>query len=121
MKWRFKSVCVVIAKTMAHDRAQCLNAQITEPYIYEGKMIIEHTYPIIIDGQFKGVARIDRSLNAILTFIAQIKLREGVDIFLISRLGSFIAANSNNRDDLVTKPIDFDQIDSLFNGLQSRL
>lgn len=39
---------------------------ITEPYIYEGKMIMEYTYPIIIDGQFKGISGIDRSLTAIL-------------------------------------------------------
>jgi CheY-like chemotaxis protein len=47
---------------------------ITEPYIYEGKMIMEHTYPIVINGQFKGVACVDRSLNAILAFIEQIKV-----------------------------------------------
>ncbi|MFT4925207.1 MAG: signal transduction histidine kinase/CheY-like chemotaxis protein [Phenylobacterium sp.] len=78
---------------------------ITEPYIYEGKMIMEHTYPIIIDGQFKGVSCIDRSLNAILAFVKQIKDREKVDIFLISRLGKFISATSDNASQLVTKAI----------------
>ncbi len=78
---------------------------ITEPYIYEGKMIMEHTYPIVINDQFKGVACIDRSLNAILAFIEQIKVRDGVDIFVISRMGSFISATSDTKNELVTKPI----------------
>ena len=78
---------------------------ITEPYIYEGKMIMEHTYPIVIDGEFKGVACIDRSLNQILEFVQEIKDREGVDIFLISRLGKFISATSDRSEQLVTKAI----------------
>ena len=78
---------------------------ITEPYIYEGKMIMEHTYPIVIDGKFKGVACIDRSLNQILEFVQEIKDREEVDIFLISRLGKFISATSNRSEQLVTKAI----------------
>lgn len=78
---------------------------ITEPYIYEGKMIMEHTYPIVIDGQFQGVACVDRSLNQILEFVQEIKDREGVDIFLISRLGSFISSTSNSSQQLVTKAI----------------
>ena len=36
---------------------------ITEPYVYQGKMIVEQTYPIIIEKQFKGVAGVDRALT----------------------------------------------------------
>ena len=37
--------------------AQNQNAPtITEPYWYEGVQIVEFTYPIVIDGQFKGIA-----------------------------------------------------------------
>jgi signal transduction histidine kinase/CheY-like chemotaxis protein len=78
---------------------------ITEPYIYEGKLIMEYTYPIVIDGEFKGVAGVDRSLTAILEFIQQIKNREEIDIFLISRMGNFISATSNAQDQLITKAI----------------
>ena len=38
---------------------------VTEPYVYQGKMIVEQTYPIVIDGQFRGVAGVDRSLSDI--------------------------------------------------------
>jgi signal transduction histidine kinase/DNA-binding NarL/FixJ family response regulator len=78
---------------------------ITEPYIYEGKMIMEYTYPIVIDGKFMGVSGIDRSLTAILEFVQQIKDRERVDIFLISRMGKFISATSDGREKLVTNAI----------------
>lgn len=78
---------------------------VTEPYVYEGKLIMEYTYPIVIDYEFKGVAGVDRSLSAILEFIQQIKDRENIDIFLISRLGNFISSTSNERDQLITKAI----------------
>ena len=78
---------------------------ITEPYIYEGKMIMEYTYPIVINGQFMGISGIDRSLTAILEFVQQIKDREKVDIFLISRMGKFISATSKDTEQLVTKAI----------------
>jgi len=78
---------------------------ITEPYIYEGKLIMEYTYPIVIDHEFKGVAGVDRSLTAILEFIQHIKEREEIDIFLISRLGNFISSTSDDREQLITKAI----------------
>ncbi|MBX3732953.1 MAG: response regulator [Verrucomicrobiae bacterium] len=66
-------------------------ANITEPYVYEGKLIIEQTYPIVMDGQFRGVAGVDRALDDLVTFLDRIKQRDGVDIFLISRSANFIA------------------------------
>ena len=87
---------------------------ITEPYIYEGKMIMEYTYPIVIGGKFKGISGIDRSLTAILEFVQQIKDREKVDIFLISRMGKFISATSEDREQLVTNAIDDTDYRDLF-------
>jgi len=87
---------------------------ITEPYIYEGKMIMEYTYPIVINGQFMGISGIDRSLTAILEFVQQIKDREQVDIFLISRMGKFISATSKDRKQLVTNAIDDTEYRDLF-------
>ena len=67
-------------------------AQVTEPYVYEGKMIVEQTYPIIIDGQFKGVAGIDRALSDIVAFLGSIKESDESDLFLVSRAGGFVAS-----------------------------
>ena len=58
---------------------------ITEPYVYEGKMIVEQTYPIIVDNEFKGIAGVDRALSDITTFLQTIKERNAVDVYLISR------------------------------------
>ncbi len=66
-------------------------ALVTEPYVYEGKMIVEHTYPIEIAKQFAGIAGIDRALTDIEELISKIKAEQGVDVFLISRQGRFIA------------------------------
>lgn len=63
----------------------------TRPYLYEGVELIEHTYPIIIDGAFKGVAGVDRALAQVQAELVSIRERTGVDILLETR-GRFIAA-----------------------------
>ncbi|MFT5366956.1 MAG: two-component system NtrC family sensor kinase, partial [Candidatus Latescibacterota bacterium] len=78
---------------------------VTEPYIYEGKMIMEQVYPIVIGKKFVGIAGIDRSLSDITDFIKEIKQREDVDIFLVSRLGKFIAVTTEQQADLITKAV----------------
>ena len=70
---------------------------ITEPYVYEGKMIVEQTYPIVIDGKFKGIAGVDRALSDIFIFLQSIKDIEDVDVFLLSRSGKFVASTTEMR------------------------
>ncbi len=67
---------------------------VTEPYVYEGKMIVEQTYPIVIDGEFKGIAGVDRALSDIFSFLQSIKNQENVDVFLLSRSGKFVASTT---------------------------
>ena len=64
---------------------------VTEPYVYEGKMIVEQTAPIVRDGKFAGIAGVDRALTDLVGFLDRIKLKHNVDVFLISRTGRFIA------------------------------
>jgi len=78
---------------------------VTEPYVYEGKMIVEQTYPIVIDGKFQGIAGVDRSLSDITLFTEQIKRRESVDILLISRSGRFISTTIPKQDELITREV----------------
>jgi len=76
---------------------------ITEPYVYEGKMIVEQTYPIVVDGAFKGIAGVDRSLTAISTFLRERKPYGSSEFILVSRLGRIIV---NTLDDsLETKEL----------------
>lgn len=91
-------------KDLFHEAGEAL-PMITEPYVYEGKMIVEQTFPIVIDGKFKGIAGVDRALSNIFEFIQEIKNRESVDIFLISRLGKFISVTTEQGKLLVTKSI----------------
>ncbi|WP_372771196.1 methyl-accepting chemotaxis protein [Pseudoalteromonas sp.] len=79
---------------------------VTEPYVYEGKMIVEQVYPIIKNNQFVGIASIDRALTDIEQLLESIKRETGRDLYLISRGGRFIAttiADSNLNTKLITE------------------
>jgi hypothetical protein len=65
---------------------------VTEPYVYEGKMIVEQTFPIVMDGRFVGIGGVDRALDDLVAFLQSIKQRDHVDLFLISRAGKFVAS-----------------------------
>ncbi|NES24629.1 MAG: methyl-accepting chemotaxis protein [Symploca sp. SIO3E6] len=65
---------------------------ITEPYPYEGKLIVEQTYPIVIDGEFQGIAGVDRALDDINKFLKQLGSYKKTEFILVSRLGKIIAA-----------------------------
>ena len=97
---------------------------VTEPYIYDGKMLVEQTYPITQNGKFVGIAGVDRSLNDMIDFLKSVKQDTGRDLFLISREGNFIASTVAS-EDLTTKKV-ADSIysktfKSLENGQKSRL
>lgn len=75
---------------------------ITEPYVYEGKMLVEQTYPIVIDNQFKGVAGVDRALDDIIQSLADMANESGIDLFLISARGKFVAATPSFKQEDAT-------------------
>ena len=77
---------------------------VTEPYVYESKMIVEQTYPIMINGQFAGVAGVDRSLDEIDDFIRDLKPYRTASFILISHRGRIIAATMD--PSLNTQPIE---------------
>ena len=68
---------------------------ITEPYIYEGVPIVEHTYPLVVDGKFVGIAGVDRQLTSLFELVDQFRPYESSKTFLISRLGKFITTTHN--------------------------
>ncbi len=78
---------------------------VTEPYVYEGKMIVEQVYPIVVGGRFVGIAGVDRALDDIVASLKRIGLRAGVELFLISRTGRVIAVSGEAIDDLRTLAI----------------
>lgn len=88
---------------------------VTEPYVYESKMIVEQTYPIMINGQFVGVAGVDRSLDEIDNFIRDLKPYHSANFILISHRGRIIAATTDAS--LNTRPIEKTPYADLLLGL----
>lgn len=76
-------------------RTKKASPKITEPYVYQGKMIYEQVFPIVIDGKFAGVAGVDRALKDVESPLRAISKEEGVDLFLISSQDKFIAATTD--------------------------
>ncbi len=68
---------------------------VTEPYVYEGQLIVEQTHPIVIDGAFKGIGGVDRALASIETVVRQSASRIGADMYLVSSRGRFIVATED--------------------------
>ncbi len=86
------------------ERTGSREARITEPYVYEGQMMIEQTCPIIIDGKFVGIGGADRSLKSIDQHLRMVCKKINVEGFLISSGGetpgfekspAFIAATTD--------------------------
>lgn len=88
---------------------------VTEPYVYEGRMLVEQVYPITKDGRFVGIGGVDRALLDIQNILLKIKEETGRDLFLISRMGSFIAATITE-EKLETKNISATSYAELFGG-----
>ena len=76
---------------------------VTEPYEYGGKMIIEHVYPVVIEGKFVGIAGVDRALTDLHAFLQGLKPYKTAELMLMSRLGKVIAATMD--PGLQTKPM----------------
>ena len=66
------------------ERTGSREARITEPYVYEGQMMIEQTCPIIIDDKFVGIGGSDRSLKSIDQHLRTVCKNIDVEGFLIS-------------------------------------
>lgn len=65
---------------------------ISEPYVYEGKLLVEQTAPIIIDGRFRGLAGVDRALTDIDDFLRGQRTHQSSEFLLISTRGRIISA-----------------------------
>jgi len=74
-------------------RAQTI---VTEPYLYDGQLIVEQSHPIVIDGRFKGVCCTDRSLAAIEALVRGCAATVGADAYLVSSRGRFIVATTDD-------------------------
>lgn len=68
---------------------------ISEPYYRDQAMIVEQAYPILIDGEFAGIAGVEENLSSLSRRLEQMKGFKTADYFLISREGSLVASTVN--------------------------
>jgi methyl-accepting chemotaxis protein len=96
---------------------------ITEPYIYEGVMMVEQTYPIVVNGKFVGITGVDRTLSSLSQYLLSLKPYKSADFILISRMGGIISATLDQN--LNTRKIDDtpyrDILNTLFKTKRERI
>jgi methyl-accepting chemotaxis protein len=102
------------------DASQPDKAMVTEPYAYQGKLMVEQTFPITRNGAFQGVAGVDRDLDALAAKLQALKEKQRlagwhVDIFLVSRLGKVIVSTLKTAD-LAAKPLAETPYAKIFEG-----
>lgn len=79
----------------AYFRNSDLAYLVTEPYVYHtGSLIIEQMSPIVINGAFKGVCGVDRSLDYIQSYLEELKddTFGTAEFVLVSGRGRVVAA-----------------------------
>jgi len=115
---RMRSLLLTFGEEILRDRVKAIAADIdrdimatlvTEPHDNEGRLMVEQMTPLVVDGQFKGVAGVDRVLDQVAHDLAAIQKQQReagwhVEVFLISRFGNVIASTVA-REDLRTKPV----------------
>ena len=74
---------------------------VTEPYVYQDKLIVEQVYPIVMNGKFMGIAGLDFALADVAAELRRRAERDQMDLFLISSRGRFIAATTDPQGDEV--------------------
>ncbi|MFN8623110.1 MAG: methyl-accepting chemotaxis protein [Chloroflexota bacterium] len=65
---------------------------VTEPYDYTGILMVEQTYPIVINGEFKGIAGADRPLDGLAATLQSSLPYPEADVILVSSRGRIIAS-----------------------------
>ncbi len=63
----------------------------TEPYLYEGVMLLSIVEPIIISQRFVGIAGIDIGLNDVTNYLAELRPYETAEFYLLSKDRAIIA------------------------------
>ncbi|ADL12892.1 methyl-accepting chemotaxis protein [Acetohalobium arabaticum] len=89
---------------------------LTEPYDYQGEMITETTHPIEVDGEFMGIAGIDRSLTEFQNMLRNLNPFKTARFYLLSSENKVVG--TSDEDKLLTKYLnEIDQYKDAFNPL----
>lgn len=79
-----------------------IRGTVTDPYWYEGVQLVEFTFPILIEGQFKGIAGVDMALPAIMQQLPD--LGAETDLLVLSAKRQVVSAS--NAPELLTLPLE---------------
>ncbi|HNX26251.1 MAG TPA: methyl-accepting chemotaxis protein [Phycisphaerae bacterium] len=77
---------------------------ITEPYLYEGTLMYEITYPIVVNNKFVGIVGSDTLLDRMAADLRRRKQYESTEFLLLSAGGRIIACT--DRPEYLTKTLD---------------
>lgn len=69
--------------------------RMAEPEFRDGRLIVEQASPIVINGQFKGVAGVARSVEEIGAWLGKHSALTSAEFILVSQGGRIIAASGN--------------------------
>ncbi|RQD89036.1 PAS domain S-box protein [Methanosalsum natronophilum] len=85
---------------------------VTEPYLYQGELIVSFVSPIIVDDEFKGIAGVDVSLDYIDDSVHDIQVLENGYAMVVSNSGTLLshpqdknAIGTTNIMDLHDEPV----------------
>lgn len=93
---------------------------ITEPYVYnQQNLIVEQICPIVIDGEFAGIAGVDRGLDFLHNYLLGLRSFDSARLFLISEGGAIIASTVDEA--LHTLPVRYLFFDRQGNWLRNFL
>ena len=87
---------------------------VTEPYVYDGQLIVEQSHPIVIEGKFRGIGAVDRALSIIEGVVRDSASRIGAQMYLVSSRGRFIVATDDTK-------IGADESTNAANDLRTRM
>ncbi|MBM7557340.1 ATP-binding protein [Halanaerobacter jeridensis] len=115
---------VLLTKVMGLDKQfyqqpkKTKELTITDPFNYQGTMMVSYSAPIIIDNQFKGIAAIDRSLEQIQNYLHSLNSFSTSEFYLISPNDRIIATSKQEKFlghncEQLTVDFDFEQGNSL--------
>ena len=77
---------------------------VTQPYDYEGKVMVSYCWPIIIDGEFKGTVCCDHALADLQAEVEKRAELDDVDIFLVTSEGNVVVASDGTGRQYASDP-----------------
>ena len=78
-------------------KRRVVERMVTEPYDYEGKVMVSYCWPIMVAGDFKGVTCVDHALEDLQAELEKRAIADGVDIFVVTPKGTVVVAADGTR------------------------